>query len=1140
MKRFYSLLILTYLFSLSSFSQGFETFTNMPASNGSYLTRAWVGDNAIDWSATDARTDQVITTRALGIRNSTLTSGSIAGGIGDLSFNYKYIFTGSAASLTVRVNGNTVATISVPSTQTTAIAATVPNVNVAGNCIIEIQQTVTGSRVAVDDLGWTGFAGGPDVTLPTVSTLTPADNATNVSPITNLQVTFSEAVVKGTGNIIVKQVSDNSTIQTIDVTNAAVTIAGTTATVTINALLNATDYYIEIASGAFTDAALNPFGGISGASTWNFTTAPVPAAGIIGNNYSFTNCTTTFASEGWLQYSVTGNSQFWGCTTAGRTDVNAVQMNAFVSTNNNPLNEDWLISPAFDLTTVTLPALGFYSRGDFNGNSLQLKISSNYVSGTDPNTATWTNLNGNFPANVTGTGAWTPSNNIDLSAYNTANIRLAWVYSNPTTTASSRWTIDDVSVTSNSPCPEPAAQPTNLNLNATVSTVSGTFTPVATPTTIKNYLIVRSLSSSLTQLPVDGTVYTNGQAVAGGNGTVVATANSGAFTDNTVASATQYYYFVFSMEDQGCVGGPNYNITSPLTLGIVTATPPPCVAPSAPTTPFTLTPANNSISGSFTGSGASKYLVIRSIMMPPLGASPTDGTVYTAGQTIGNGTVVSYTTATAFTASSLTVATTYYFYIFAANDVCIGEPAYSTSSLNGTATTTNNTTGIPPGYYDPANGLSCAPLKTALSGIITTGHTQNNYGSLDDVQFLTTDDRLNDAGTATIVYDMYSDNPVGVDPYTYTFSQFNIGSGTDGEGNGWNKEHSFPNSWFSATSSTSNFPGADLHHIFPTDMDVNSLRSNYPFGKVATASTTTLNGSKLGTSAITFAGYSGPVFEPIDAYKGDFARATLYMVTRYQSEQPSWESLQANGDVVMDGTTWPSVEIDYLRMLIQWHNADPVSTKEIDRNNEVYGYQVNRNPFVDHPEYVDMIWSTSCGLALPITLTSFDAQLAAAKVNLRWTAENPQDFSHFVIERSVDARNYSPIGQLTVTSATSYSFTDNNLPQASNAYYRLKLVDLNGTYSYSAIKNVKLFGTAKALIYPNPVSQKLELNFSEPLLSNSTLQIFNSTGANIITQYINAGNNQYKTDVSKLAVGKYFVIISNNRQSIKTSFIISR
>ena len=92
----------------------------------------------------------------------------------------------------------------------------------------------------------------------------------------------------------------------------------------------------------------------------------------------------------------------WGCVTPGRAAApdNGVQMNAFVAAGNNPLNEDWLISPVFDLSTATAPTLKFYSKGDFIGNSLQLKVSSNYIAGTNPNLATWTNVAGGFAANV--------------------------------------------------------------------------------------------------------------------------------------------------------------------------------------------------------------------------------------------------------------------------------------------------------------------------------------------------------------------------------------------------------------------------------------------------------------------------------------------------------------------------------------------------------------------------------------------------------------------------------------------------------------------------------------------------------------------------------------------------------------------
>jgi endonuclease I len=550
-----------------------------------------------------------------------------------------------------------------------------------------------------------------------------------------------------------------------------------------------------------------------------------------------------------------------------------------------------------------------------------------------------------------------------------------------------------------------------------------------------------------------------------------------------------------------------------------------------------LTPSASSVTGNFTGSGAGNYLVIQSTEAVFTGTL-TDGTSYALNSAVGNGTVVSYSSTTTFTATGLSANTAYYYFVFSANDACSGEPFYSATFLTGTATTTSNT--IPAGYYNAAAGLSCAALKTALNGIITTGHTQNNYGSLDDVQFLTTDDRLNDAGNATVVYDMYSDNPLGADPYTYTFSQFNVGSGTDGEGNGWNKEHSFPNSWFSATSSTSNFPGADLNHIFPTDMDVNSLRGNYPYGVVASASTTTLNGSKLGTSAISFPGYAGPVFEPIDAYKGDFARATLYMVTRYQAEQPSWEALQPTGDVVMDGTTWPSVEPAYLQMLISWHNADPVSAKEIERNNEVFGYQNNRNPFIDHPEYVGLIWGGACSL-VPISLTSFQGQLLSKKVLLRWTAENPSGFSHFIIERSTDGAAFKEVGTVAAGVAPRYDFTDVDLPSSATVYYRLKMVDIDGSFKLSSVIIIHLREAfARAFIYPNPVTTGLQIKFAEPLFSNSTLQVTDASGRIVLKQSLNAGILLSNTNVAGLTAGKYFILISNSKQQIRETFIIIR
>ncbi len=265
------------------------------------------------------------------------------------------------------------------------------------------------------------------------------------------------------------------------------------------------------------------------------------------------------------------------------------------------------------------------------------------------------------------------------------------------------------------------------------------------------------------------------------------------------------------------------------------------------------------------------------------------------------------------------------------------------------------------------------------------------------------------------------------------------------------------------------------------------------------------------------------------------------MVTRYQAEQPAWESLQTGGDVVMDGTTYPSVEIDYLNMLIQWHEADPVSTKEIDRNNAVFGFQGNRNPFVDHPEYVSQIWSTACGLAVPITLKYLNLKLLNNSVELNWYADNASGFSHFEIERSIDGVNFIKIGQVVYTLNPDYKFVDLDLPNAKVIYYRLKMVDNNGTFKNSNIETIKINKTFfDAQVYPNPSQGLVNIKFNEKLLNNSTLLITDISGKTIKQKIITGSTNTISIDGSGLATGRYFVKITNAFQVFNQSFVIAK
>jgi endonuclease I len=403
---------------------------------------------------------------------------------------------------------------------------------------------------------------------------------------------------------------------------------------------------------------------------------------------------------------------------------------------------------------------------------------------------------------------------------------------------------------------------------------------------------------------------------------------------------------------------------------------PGCTTPASPTA-LGLTASTNSISGSFTAaSGTNSYLVVRSTTSS-LSAVPSNATTYAVGNTLGGGTVISYGTTTSFTASSLTASTAYYFFVYSARTGCTGAPVYS-SVLTGNATTAANTGGGGT-YYNAAAGLTCQPLKTALKNIISTGFSTLSYtpGIWNIYRF--SDIRRNDANTADVIWDMYSDNPTGADPYTYTYATNQCGTFST-EGQCYNREHSTPQSWFNQVSPMV----SDAHHIFATDGKVNGMRSNFPYGEVTSVTGTSLNGSKLGTGTNNF-GYTGTVFEPINEYKGDFARACLYMATRYEDEiiSQNWSNF-GNANEVFLSTTDQSVIAKrrlliydpwYLQLLIKWHDQDPVSTKEINRNNAIFSQSVannstgtlvkqgNRNPFVDHPEYVAAIWGNACTTA---------------------------------------------------------------------------------------------------------------------------------------------------------------------------------
>ena len=259
----------------------------------------------------------------------------------------------------------------------------------------------------------------------------------------------------------------------------------------------------------------------------------------------------------------------------------------------------------------------------------------------------------------------------------------------------------------------------------------------------------------------------------------------------------------------------------------------------------------------------------------------------------------------------------------------------------------------PANYYQSAFGKSGAGLKTELSDIISTGYVTKSY------DYLYTIYEESDTRPDGKVWDMYS-------TCTWYHGQKKCGNYSV-VCDCYNREHSIPQSWFNSNSPMV----SDAHHVYPTDGKVNGQRGNDPFGECANGTTLTNGLGRSGNS--TFPGYSGRVFEPVDEYKGDFARTYFYFVTRYQDKMTTFSTSGTS----FAGNTYPSLNSWSIALFLKWHRQDPVSEKEITRNNAVYKHQKNRNAFIDHPILAEHIWGTLQGTAWNVTGVETPAELMA-------------------------------------------------------------------------------------------------------------------------------------------------------------------
>ena len=413
---------------------------------------------------------------------------------------------------------------------------------------------------------------------------------------------------------------------------------------------------------------------------------------------------------------------------------------------------------------------------------------------------------------------------------------------------------------------------------------------------------------------------------------------------------------------------------------------------------------------------------------------------------------------------------------------------------------------IPSDYYSSANGLTGYELKTALRNIIANGHQTRSYDQLyegdgingsqgyidthSDVSVTSGNNYENDSS----ILDYYSENPAdddgnpltataNNDPYNYTHGNNQCGD-QSAEGDCYNREHLVPQSSFNSASPMQ----TDIHHVIPTDGRVNNFRGSLPFGNVATADWTSLNGSKRGSSAVV--GYSGTMFEPIDEFKGDIARALLYFATRYENTVDGYTSFDMfNGTEDQVFQTWA------IELLLDWHNnVDPVDQRERERNEATWDFQGNANPFVDHPEYANMIWNPTPDTTNPSNPSNLVASNPTDNsIDLSWTAstDNVSVTSYDIYLDNVNTYN-----------STTTTYTASGLSPETN--YCFKIVAKDAAGNASGFSN-----EACEMTTNNGSSGEVDLFISEYVESgnNKAIEIANFTGNSVsLAQYTIARN----------------------------------
>jgi endonuclease I len=445
-------------------------------------------------------------------------------------------------------------------------------------------------------------------------------------------------------------------------------------------------------------------------------------------------------------------------------------------------------------------------------------------------------------------------------------------------------------------------------------------------------------------------------------------------------------------------------------------------------------------------------------------------------------------------------------------------------------------------YYAGTEDLWGQALRNALNTKITSGHTSLGYTEGRNRMFSTTIDGYDGNATNRKLDCVYTGRVVTLangSPRPNASSPDYM-----------NTEHTWPQGFFNSSDPMV----SDIHHLFPTDADANNERGNYPFGNVNNRATARCNDMDLGTQngtctnqgSGTWSYLEGGIYEVRDVQKGNTARAMMYFFTRYPSNYGNFYTAAQEA------------------VFKQWHTADPPNAKEVARNNGVQAAQGNRNPYVDHPDFIDRIGSfigtyaaapqTVSALYFPTTEGFGNVQINTAlegDVTLSNTgtanlsiSSVTVDNGSFSIVSGAEAGNVTP-GQSRVIKVrfnpTVLGQTETaTLSVSSNAgTFTTSLSGTGATSTPTDQESPQRFSLSNA--YPNPFAQTAEIRFALFAAEDVHFTLFDMMGRLVYSHSarFEAGEQSLTLDAQTLANGIYAATLSagNQKQTLKLTVL---